>query len=171
MSQIPHTSDERPRETVRLLRRHGIAPTAQRIKVAGAMLARPQHLTADQVLELVNRSGRRVSKATIYNTLGLFSRKGLIRELVVDGTRAFYDSTTHPHHHFYNPQTQELTDIPAEQLEMLLPRELPDGTEQECRYLVKDFGTSQSPKSTRQRDSRYCPDRPALITTPSRTLQ
>ncbi|OQX32553.1 MAG: hypothetical protein B0D96_13495, partial [Candidatus Sedimenticola endophacoides] len=45
------------------------------------------------------------------------------------------------------------------------------GNHQECRYLVKDFGTSQSPKSTRQRDSRYCPDRPALITTPSRTLQ
>ncbi|MEW7976497.1 MAG: hypothetical protein AB2814_03310 [Candidatus Sedimenticola endophacoides] len=45
------------------------------------------------------------------------------------------------------------------------------GVYQECRYLVKDFGTSQSPKSTRQRDSRYCPDRPALITTPSRTLQ
>ncbi|OQX32673.1 MAG: hypothetical protein B0D94_00280, partial [Candidatus Sedimenticola endophacoides] len=43
------------------------------------------------------------------------------------------------------------------------------GLYQECRYLVKDFGTSQSPKSTRQRDSRYCPDRPALITTPSRT--
>ncbi|MFC1338071.1 MAG: hypothetical protein G8D28_02690, partial [gamma proteobacterium symbiont of Phacoides pectinatus] len=42
---------------------------------------------------------------------------------------------------------------------------------QVCRYLVKDFGTSQSPKSTRQRDCRYCPDRPALITTPSRTLQ
>ncbi|MEW7976688.1 MAG: hypothetical protein AB2814_04385 [Candidatus Sedimenticola endophacoides] len=39
---------------------------------------------------------------------------------------------------------------------------------QECRYLVKDFGTSQSPKSTRQRDSRYCPDRPALITTANR---
>ncbi|MEW8014257.1 MAG: hypothetical protein AB2807_05570 [Candidatus Sedimenticola endophacoides] len=36
---------------------------------------------------------------------------------------------------------------------------------------MKDFGTSLSPKSTRQRDSRYCPDRPALITTPSRTLQ
>ncbi|MEW7984136.1 MAG: hypothetical protein AB2812_15560 [Candidatus Sedimenticola endophacoides] len=35
-----------------------------------------------------------------------------------------------------------------------------------CRYFVKDFGTSQSPKSTRQRDSRYCPDRPALITMP-----
>ncbi|PUE04798.1 MAG: hypothetical protein C3L24_02495, partial [Candidatus Sedimenticola endophacoides] len=48
-------------------------------------------------------------------------------------------------------------------------RALTDEQSQECRYLVKDFGTSQSPKSTRQRDSRYCPDRPALITTPSRT--
>ncbi|MEW7977921.1 MAG: NYN domain-containing protein, partial [Candidatus Sedimenticola endophacoides] len=46
-----------------------------------------------------------------------------------------------------------------------------DFLQQECRYLVKDFGTSLSQKSTRQRDSRYCPDRPALITTPSRTLQ
>ncbi|MEW7983399.1 MAG: AsmA family protein, partial [gamma proteobacterium symbiont of Phacoides pectinatus] len=45
----------------------------------------------------------------------------------------------------------------------------PVGLDQVCRYLVKDLGTSQSPKSTRQRDSRYCPDRPALITTPSRT--
>ncbi|MEW7980776.1 MAG: hypothetical protein AB2813_13535 [Candidatus Sedimenticola endophacoides] len=44
------------------------------------------------------------------------------------------------------------------------------GEFQVCRYLVKDFGTSKSPKSTRQRDSRYFPDRPALITTPSRTL-
>ncbi|MEW7980937.1 MAG: hypothetical protein AB2813_14400 [Candidatus Sedimenticola endophacoides] len=52
-----------------------------------------------------------------------------------------------------------------------LDLELPLGELQVCRYLVKDFGTSQSPKSTRQRDSRYCPDRPALITTPSRTLQ
>ncbi|MEW7977339.1 MAG: hypothetical protein AB2814_07845 [Candidatus Sedimenticola endophacoides] len=54
-------------------------------------------------------------------------------------------------------------------LEGRLRPQAPPG--QECRYLVKDFGTSQSPKSTRQRDSRYCPDRPALITTPSRTLQ
>ncbi|MEW7977869.1 MAG: hypothetical protein AB2814_10745 [Candidatus Sedimenticola endophacoides] len=52
-----------------------------------------------------------------------------------------------------------------------IAQEQPQEGPQECRYLVKDFGTSQSPKSTRQRDSRYCPDRPALITTPSRTLQ
>ncbi|OQX33786.1 MAG: hypothetical protein B0D96_10950, partial [Candidatus Sedimenticola endophacoides] len=59
----------------------------------------------------------------------------------------------------------------ASGMELLAIPFTPTHAEQECRYLVKDFGTSQSPKSTRQRDSRYCPDRPALITTPSRTLQ
>ena len=35
--------------------------------------------------------------------------------------------------------------------------------EQACRYLVIDFGTSKSPKSTHQRDSHYCPGRPASV--------
>ena len=121
--------NDQQRETTRLLRAHGITPTSQRVKIASAMLARPQHLSAEQVLELANQNGKPVSKATIYNTLGLFARKGLIRELIVDGTRSFYDSSTHAHHHFYNPVTQELTDIPEEQVSMVLPQELPDGTE------------------------------------------
>ncbi|MEW7984135.1 MAG: cache domain-containing protein [Candidatus Sedimenticola endophacoides] len=67
---------------------------------------------------------------------------------------------------------EPLSDIPAQcdNCPRSLVRHIPR-QQQVCRYLVKDFGTSQSPKSTRQRDSRYCPDRPALITTPSRTLQ
>ncbi|OQX36564.1 MAG: hypothetical protein B0D96_03915, partial [Candidatus Sedimenticola endophacoides] len=74
--------------------------------------------------------------------------------------------------HMANPRYSEHPDLS----DNAAPREMARSeaiisTLQECRYLVKDFGTSQSPKSTRQRDSRYCPDRPALITTPSRTLQ
>ncbi|MFC1368346.1 MAG: hypothetical protein G8D59_11340, partial [gamma proteobacterium symbiont of Phacoides pectinatus] len=54
--------------------------------------------------------------------------------------------------------------IPAEALQAINhirrigPRRIDIEHKQVCRYLVKDFGTSQSPKSTRQRDSRYCPD-------------
>ncbi len=65
------------------------------------MLSKPQHLSADQVMALANASGRQVSKATVYNTLGLFAEKGLIRELVVEPTRSFYDSSTHSHHHYF----------------------------------------------------------------------
>jgi Fur family iron response transcriptional regulator len=109
----PHNSEHR-KKIVQLLRRHGISPTVQRVKIASTMLLRPQHLSAEQVLTLTNQTGRPVSKATVYNSLGLFASKGLIRELFVDQERAFYDSSTHPHHHFYNPLTQEICDIDPE---------------------------------------------------------
>lgn len=118
-----------PREVSRLLRKHGITPTRQRVVIARAMLSRPQHLSADQVLELARSSGGKVSKATVYNTLGLFSRKGLIRELIIDAQRSFYDSSTHPHFHFYNKITHELSDLEQGNFDITLPERLPDGTE------------------------------------------
>ncbi len=120
---------EDPKAVSWLLRRHGITPTRQRVVIAQAMLGRPQHLSADQVLELTRSAGSKVSKATVYNTLGLFSRKGLIRELVIDAQRSFYDSSTHPHFHFYNKTTQELTDVEQGAFDMALPEQLPEGTE------------------------------------------
>ncbi len=116
-----------PGELYRLLRNHGVTPTAPRVKIASVLLTRPQHVSADQVMEMANESGRKVSKATVYNTLGLFVRKGLIRELVVDSQKVFYDSSTHPHFHYYNPETQELSDVPEDQVSMTLPTDLPPG--------------------------------------------
>ncbi len=118
-----------PSVVSRLLRRHGITPTRQRVTIARTILSRPQHLTADQVLRLTQEAGEKVSKATIYNTLGLFSRKGLIRELTVDSQRAFYDSSTHPHYHFYDPDAHRLTDIDQDSLSLDLPDRLPEGME------------------------------------------
>ncbi len=129
MKESSYHPDQKRREVVRLLRGHAITPTAQRIKIATALLARPQHLSAEQVLILTNATGKPVSKATIYNTLRLFTRHGLIQELTVDSGRAFYDSSTHSHAHLYNPETQELTDMPDGQLEISLPDTLPHGTE------------------------------------------
>lgn len=107
----------------------GIGPTRQRLRIAAAMLAGPRHLSADQVMAEVNRSGPPVSKATVYNTLRLFTERGILREVIVDPNRVFYDSTVRPHHHFYNPATGELIDIPADSLEVSgLPRP-PAGTE------------------------------------------
>lgn len=110
-----------------LLRQHGISPTQQRVEIASLLFARPQHLSAEQVLNMVNDDQPAVSKATVYNTLGLFARKGLIREVIVDPTRVFYDPTTVPHHHFYNVDTGTLMDIPAESVTLgALPPTPPD---------------------------------------------
>ena len=120
---------EQRKKIVQLLRRHGISPTVQRIKIASAILERPQHLSADQVLALANESGRPVSKATVYNSLGLFARKGLIRELFVDHERTFYDSSTHPHHHYYDPETQEIRDIEEGAVHLEMDAPAPEGFE------------------------------------------
>ena len=108
----------------------GIMPTPQRLEVADVLLSRPQHLSADQIIEQLRAVGSRVSKATVYNTLNLFGERGIVREVMVDPTRKFYDSTTRPHHHFYNEDTGELRDIPDNEITFLGLPELPDGTMQ-----------------------------------------
>jgi Fur family iron response transcriptional regulator len=103
-------------EIIRTLREHDIMPTHQRVEIFKVLFTKAQHLSADQILEKVNRSDSLVSKATVYNTLGLFARKGLVREVIIDPTKIFYDTTTTPHHHIYNTETGTLTDIDAEKL-------------------------------------------------------
>ncbi len=116
----------------------GIAVTSQRLEVAGILLDKPQHLAADQILAMLRKKGSRVSKATVYNTLHLFAEKGLVRALHVDPSRTFYDSTIHPHHHFYHVDVGELSDIPDEQIRIMNLPPLPPGTELEnVEVLVK----------------------------------
>jgi Fur family transcriptional regulator, iron response regulator len=99
-----------------LLQGHGIIPTQQRVEIALLMLEGNQHLSADQVLARVNQGGTTVSKATVYNTLGLFADRGIIRQVIVDPTKVFYDSNATPHYHFYNVDEGTLIDFDASDL-------------------------------------------------------
>ncbi len=99
-----------------LLQGYGIIPTQQRVEIALLMLEGNQHLSADQVLARVNQGGTAVSKATVYNTLGLFADRGIIRQVIVDPTKVFYDSNATPHYHFYNVDEGTLIDFDASDL-------------------------------------------------------
>ncbi|MBI3560300.1 MAG: transcriptional repressor [Gammaproteobacteria bacterium] len=115
-------------DVIELLKAVGINPTYQRLQIAQILLARPQHLSAEQVLTIVNSHGGAVSKATVYNTLGLFASRGLLREVIIDPNKVFYDSNVAPHHHFFNVDTGTLTDIdPAQVVVEKIPA-LPVGT-------------------------------------------
>ena len=111
-----------------LLRDHGIQPTQQRLMIARVLFSRRQHYSADQVMTFVNDGRDRVSKATVYNTLGLFARNGLVREVIVDPTRVFYDPNTSEHHHFYNIDTGDLIDVDSSELRITDLPILPEGT-------------------------------------------
>ena len=118
--------------------RCGIQPTPQRIEIAGILLERPQHLSADQIIDRLQANGSGVSKATVYNTLKLFGERGLVTEIIVDPERRYYDSNTDSHHHFYNVDTGLLTDIPRDALTVSRIPDCPDGASLESiEVLVK----------------------------------
>jgi Fur family iron response transcriptional regulator len=109
------------------LRTHGINPTHQRIEIAYALFSRHVHLSADQVMAIVNERHSETSKATVYNTLNLFLEKGLIREVIVDPSKVFYDPNTEPHYHMYHLDSGKLTDIDASDVRVTGLPELPPG--------------------------------------------
>ena len=111
----------------RTLESHGITPTPQRVEIARILLAEPQHLSAEQVLCTLKQGDLPVSKATVYNTLGLFADKGLVREVIVDPSKVFYDSNCGDHHHFYDVDSCTLTDIDARDIAVGGLPEVPDG--------------------------------------------
>jgi Fur family iron response transcriptional regulator len=123
MNPRPYTRDQ----LVDMLRQHDINPTHQRLEIAHALFSRGEHVSADQVLAAVNDRHSETSKATVYNTLKLFLEKRLIREVIADSTKTFYDPNTERHYHLYNIDTGELTDIDAAGVAIHGLPELPEG--------------------------------------------
>lgn len=121
-----HTNNSET-DVASLLRQHGIQPTAQRTQITRLLRERCTHLSAEEVFKLVNTDQQQVSKATVYNTLGLLAEKGVIREVIADPTRIFYDPNTIPHHHFFDVTTGELKDIDADQIQVMGLPPLPAG--------------------------------------------
>ena len=119
-------------DVIARLKDAGVTPTQQRLEIAQILFAKPQHLSAEQVLAIVNTGGPVVSKATVYNTLGLFANKGLLSEVIVDPTKVFYDSNTTGHHHFYNVESGELIDVDSGAVSLANLPPLPEGTEAEA---------------------------------------
>lgn len=116
-----------PNEVCKLLSRYDISPTQQRIRVAQVLCSMPRHLSAEQILDEVNQDGMHVSKATIYNTLNLFAERGLVKELIIDPTKVFYDSTTREHYHYFNEDTGELFDVEDENFRIANLPTMPEG--------------------------------------------
>lgn len=117
---------------VQRLKAAGLRPTRQRLALA-KLLFEPQsggdrHVTAEQLHAEVVEESVRVSLATVYNSLHQFTTAGLLREVVVEPGRSYFDTNVSDHHHFYYEDGGRLQDIPGEQVHLEgLPRP-PEGT-------------------------------------------
>lgn len=117
--------------SVARLRGAGLRPTRQRNELADLLFRDGhRHLTAETLhAEAVNR-GIRVSLATVYNTLHQFTHAGLLRQVMVDATRSYFDTNTTEHQHFYFEDEGMLSDIPgSEEIAVGNLPDAPDGTQ------------------------------------------
>jgi Fur family iron response transcriptional regulator len=114
---------------VTLLRRAGLRPTRQRLALAGVLFGRGhRHVSAEQLHDEAQAAGVGVSQATVYNTLHRFTRAGLLREVVIDAGRYYFDTNTRHHHHFFVESTATLLDIEGEDMRVENLPQPPRGT-------------------------------------------
>ncbi|MEE3626280.1 Fur family transcriptional regulator [Nitrospirillum sp. BR 11752] len=111
------------------LARAGLRPTRQRVALAKLLFdGRDRHVTAEQLHGQASTADMRVSLATVYNTLHQFTEAGLLREVVVEAGRSYFDTNVSDHHHFFVEGSGHLLDIPGHALEVSGLPEAPAGT-------------------------------------------
>ena len=122
--------DGKTRGVAQLLRKAGLRPTRQRLAL-GALLfeGEDRHVTAELLHAEATAVGHHVSLATVYNTLHQFKRAGLLRELAINGAKAYFDTNPTEHHHFFLEEEGEIVDMPSSGLSVADLPEPPEGME------------------------------------------
>ncbi len=111
------------------LKTAGLRPTRQRLALAKLLFeGGDRHVSAEQLHSEAVAENIRVSLATVYNTLHQFTDADLLREVVVEPGRSYFDTNTSDHHHFFHEDGGELTDIPADALDVAKLPKVPSGT-------------------------------------------
>ncbi len=111
------------------LRAAGLRPTRQRVALGWLLFGKgDRHVSAEKLLEEAQASRVPVSLATIYNCLHQFTEAGLLREVAVDGSKAYFDTNTSHHDHFLIEGTNVLIDIPSVNVDLAHLPAPPKGT-------------------------------------------
>jgi len=112
------------------LKQSGLRPTRQRLALARILFGQGnRHATAEQLHAEAMSAEVRVSLATVYNTLHQFTKAGLLREVVVEPGRSYFDTNVDDHHHFYYEASGQLEDIPGERIRLADLPNPPEGQE------------------------------------------
>jgi Fur family iron response transcriptional regulator len=112
------------------LKNAGLRPTRQRLALADILFTgEDRHVTAEQLHGDAQGRAIAVSLATVYNTLHQFTEAGLLREVVVEPGRSYFDTNTTEHHHFYEAAFGQLHDIPGSSVNVVCLPKPPEGME------------------------------------------
>ena len=110
-------------QALRLMNSKGIRPTKQRRILAKLLFDKgKRHVSAENLFDEVKKEDRKISLATIYNTLKQFTSIGLLREVVVDQNKSLYCTNKDAHYHLYIEEENKIVDIPVENIDLNIPK-------------------------------------------------
>lgn len=111
------------------LRAVGLRPTRQHLSLGDLLFAgHDRHITAEALHEEAVRGGIKVARATVCNTLNRFTEAGLLRQVVIDPARTYFDTNVSIHHHFFHEEDGWLEDIDGSAMSVAGLPDAPDGT-------------------------------------------
>ena len=152
MAHLTPDTQERPyAQTLSRLRASGLRPTRQRLALGRLLFdGGDRHVTAEALHEESQKVGVSVSLATVYNTLHQFTEAGLLREVVVDSSRTYFDTNVDDHHHFFFEDDGRLMDISGEEIGIERLPSAPEGTDiSRVDVIVRLQGSSQGSSGDR----------------------
>ena len=133
------------------LRVSGLRPTKQRLAICKGLFNRKEtfHFTIDQLKKIVEKNAKKkISLATLYNTVHAFEKKGYLKEISLKGNQTFFDTNTKSHHHFYDEETTELTDIKNENISINNLPKIPNGKKiKDVEVVIRVASNNQTQKN------------------------
>ena len=133
------------------LRASGLRPKKQRLAICKILFSRKEtfHFTIDQLKKIVEKNAKKkISLATLYNTVHAFEKKGYLKEISLKGNQTFFDTNTKSHHHFYDEETTELTDIKNENISINNLPKIPNGKKiKDIEITIKVASNNQKHKN------------------------
>ena len=112
------------------LRAAGLRPTRQRIAIAALLLdGRHRHVSPEQLTAEIADTGMHMAGGTVYNTLNQFTEAGLLRRITLHNEHSIFDTNVDHHHHFYDADHDQLTDIASNDVILAHLPQAPEGHE------------------------------------------
>ena len=98
------------------LRKSGLRPTKQRIKICEALFSNEKtfHFTVNDLTKIISE---KISLATVYNTVHAFKKKGYLKEISINSDKSYFDTNVSEHHHFFDEDTNELIDCGIDEID------------------------------------------------------
>ncbi len=133
------------------LRASGLRPTKQRLVLCKILFDRKEtfHFTIEKLKKIAEKNGnKKISLATLYNTVHAFKKNGYLKEISLKGNKTFFDTNTKNHHHFYDEDTSQLTDIKNKNVSVINLPNVPNGKKiKEIEITIRVANNNQKQKN------------------------